>query len=133
MQPGASGALTTLSSRGTWQRAWQAAGLASRQTGPSTSASHSLSHVCLLQELEERFQVEYIAGGATQNSIRVAQWMLQVRAAGCVARRGFGVPSFARWIMPWRAGVVTCGDACRAHVAPCVFAPNGTVHLRISL
>lgn len=23
--------------------------------------------------------VEYIAGGATQNSIRVAQWMLQVR------------------------------------------------------
>lgn len=24
-------------------------------------------------------EVEYIAGGATQNSIRVAQWMLQVR------------------------------------------------------
>lgn len=23
-------------------------------------------------------EVEYIAGGATQNSIRVAQWMLQV-------------------------------------------------------
>jgi len=32
--------------------------------------------------------VEYIAGGATQNSIRVAQWMLQVAGAssyiGCV-------------------------------------------------
>ncbi len=32
--------------------------------------------------------VEYIAGGATQNSIRVAQWMLQVPGAttymGCV-------------------------------------------------
>lgn len=48
------------------------------------------------QELEERFQVEYIAGGATQNSIRVAQWMLQVGAAAraqhtprapCLARR----------------------------------------------
>ena len=32
-----------------------------------------------VQELEEKFQVEYIAGGATQNSARVAQWMLQVR------------------------------------------------------
>jgi adenosine kinase len=32
----------------------------------------------LLQEIEEKFKVEYIAGGATQNSIRVAQWMLQV-------------------------------------------------------
>lgn len=31
-----------------------------------------------LQELEEKYKVEYIAGGATQNSIRVAQWMLQV-------------------------------------------------------
>lgn len=31
-----------------------------------------------VQELEEKFQVEYIAGGATQNSARVAQWMLQV-------------------------------------------------------
>ena len=35
-----------------------------------------------LQELEESFAVEYIAGGATQNSIRVAQWMLQVGTGG---------------------------------------------------
>jgi hypothetical protein len=27
--------------------------------------------------------VEYIAGGATQNSIRVAQWMLQVGKLDC--------------------------------------------------
>lgn len=37
--------------------------------------------------------VEYIAGGATQNSIRVAQWMLQVPGAttymGCVGNDEF--------------------------------------------
>lgn len=27
----------------------------------------------------QKKQVQYIAGGATQNAIRVAQWMLQVR------------------------------------------------------
>jgi hypothetical protein len=27
-------------------------------------------------------QVQYIAGGATQNAIRVAQWMIQVREWG---------------------------------------------------
>lgn len=47
-------------------------------------------HLPLYKELEERFQVEYIAGGATQNSIRVAQWMLQVPGAttyfGCVGQ-----------------------------------------------
>lgn len=31
----------------------------------------------LYPEMIEKFDVEYIAGGATQNSIRVAQWMLQ--------------------------------------------------------
>jgi adenosine kinase len=45
-------------------------------------------HLPLYKELEEKFQVEYIAGGATQNSARVAQWMLQVPGAttyfGCV-------------------------------------------------
>ena len=37
--------------------------------------------------------MEYIAGGATQNSIRVAQWMLQVPDAssyiGCVGNDHF--------------------------------------------
>jgi hypothetical protein len=40
-----------------------------------------LGQCITLQELEEKYKVEYIAGGATQNSIRVAQWMLQVRHA----------------------------------------------------
>jgi adenosine kinase len=45
-----------------------------------------------LQELEEKYAVEYIAGGATQNSIRVAQWMLQVGGRASVDRRaGAGV------------------------------------------
>lgn len=35
------------------------------------------SHMPLYPEMIEKFDVEYIAGGATQNSIRVAQWMLQ--------------------------------------------------------
>lgn len=41
-----------------------------------------------LQELAQRPDVSYTPGGATQNSIRVAQWMLQVAGAtsymGCV-------------------------------------------------
>ena len=31
----------------------------------------------LFTELVKDYDVQYIAGGATQNSIRVAQWMLQ--------------------------------------------------------
>lgn len=34
-------------------------------------------HIALYKELVEKYPVQYIAGGATQNSIRVAQWMLQ--------------------------------------------------------
>jgi sugar/nucleoside kinase (ribokinase family) len=45
------------------------------------------------QELVASSGVEYIAGGATQNSIRVAQWMLQVAGAtaymGCVGNDEF--------------------------------------------
>ena len=33
------------------------------------------SHLPLYSELVEKYPVEYIAGGATQNSIRVAQWV----------------------------------------------------------
>ena len=36
-------------------------------------------HIALYTELVASYPVQYIAGGATQNSIRVAQWMLQVR------------------------------------------------------
>ena len=35
-------------------------------------------HKPMYQEMVEKYQVEYIAGGATQNSARVAQWMIQV-------------------------------------------------------
>jgi len=46
-------------------------------------------HAPLFKELVAREGTEYIAGGATQNSIRVAQWMLQQRASsymGCVGK-----------------------------------------------
>ena len=35
-------------------------------------------HLPLYDELVKHYKVEYIAGGATQNTIRVAQWMVQV-------------------------------------------------------
>ena len=33
-------------------------------------------HAPMYDDMVKNFDVEYIAGGATQNSIRVAQWML---------------------------------------------------------
>ncbi|CAI7804354.1 unnamed protein product [Closterium sp. NIES-53] len=51
-------------------------------------------HLPMYGELKERYPVEYIAGGATQNSIRVAQWMLQAPKAvsymGCIGKDEFG-------------------------------------------
>jgi adenosine kinase len=49
----------------------------------------------LYQDLVDNFPVQYIAGGATQNSIRVAQWMLQGKGSatsfmGCVGNDKFG-------------------------------------------
>ncbi|CAJ1893166.1 unnamed protein product [Sphenostylis stenocarpa] len=38
-------------------------------------------HKPIYEELVEKYNVEYIAGGSTQNSIKVAQWMLQVPGA----------------------------------------------------
>ncbi|CAE7388668.1 ADK [Symbiodinium microadriaticum] len=43
-------------------------------------------HFALYPELVANFPVQYIAGGATQNSIRVAQWMLPT--GGCTAYMG---------------------------------------------
>jgi sugar/nucleoside kinase (ribokinase family) len=47
-----------------------------------------------MQELAEKKDVEYIPGGATQNSIRVAQWVLQSAGAtsyfGCIGSDDFG-------------------------------------------
>ncbi|KAL2345066.1 hypothetical protein Fmac_006351 [Flemingia macrophylla] len=64
-------------------------------------------HKPMYEEIGEKFNVEYIAGGtaldldcwvsdncATQNSIKVAQWMLQVPGAtsymGCIGKDNFG-------------------------------------------
>ncbi|XP_020687168.2 adenosine kinase 2 [Dendrobium catenatum] len=51
-------------------------------------------HLPMYDELASKHNVEYIAGGATQNSIRVAQWMLQIPGAtsymGCIGKDKFG-------------------------------------------
>lgn len=51
-------------------------------------------HQSLFQELIELPNVQYIVGGATQNSIRVAQWMLQTPGAtafmGCIGADDLG-------------------------------------------
>lgn len=52
------------------------------------------AHRPLFNELVANYKVDYIAGGATQNSIRVAQWMLQEPGAtgyiGCIGKDEFG-------------------------------------------
>ncbi|XP_050210337.1 adenosine kinase 2 [Mercurialis annua] len=51
-------------------------------------------HLPMYEEMGQKFTVEYIAGGATQNSIKVAQWMLQIPGAtsyiGCIGKDKFG-------------------------------------------
>jgi len=51
-------------------------------------------HVPMYQEMVDTMKVEYIAGGATQNSIRVAQWLLGSPNAasyfGCIGKDEFG-------------------------------------------
>jgi len=51
-------------------------------------------HAPLFAELAAKPDVKYIAGGATQNSIRVAQWMLQepgmTAYMGCIGNDDFG-------------------------------------------
>eukprot|EP00816_Leptocylindrus_hargravesii_P003507 CAMPEP_0196810884 /NCGR_PEP_ID=MMETSP1362-20130617/15042_1 /TAXON_ID=163516 /ORGANISM="Leptocylindrus danicus, Strain CCMP1856" /LENGTH=346 /DNA_ID=CAMNT_0042186067 /DNA_START=50 /DNA_END=1090 /DNA_ORIENTATION=+ len=53
-------------------------------------------HLPLYQELVASYSPQYIAGGATQNSIRVAQWMLSgtepksTAFMGCVGKDEFG-------------------------------------------
>lgn len=51
-------------------------------------------HLPLYKELVSDYDVEYIAGGATQNSIRVAQWLSQSAGftsyIGCVGKDEFG-------------------------------------------
>ena len=60
---------------------------------------HAVTHSTLSspsgkQELAEKEGVEYIPGGATQNSIRVAQWLLKTPGStayiGCIGKDDFG-------------------------------------------
>lgn len=51
-------------------------------------------HLPMYKDLADNYAVEYIAGGATQNSIRVSQWFLQIPGAtsyiGSVGNDEFG-------------------------------------------
>ena len=48
----------------------------------------------IFTELTSNYPVDFIAGGATQNSIRVAQWILGLKHAtsfiGCIGRDKYG-------------------------------------------
>lgn len=49
-------------------------------------------HKSLYKEISEKFNLTYVAGGATQNSIRGAQWLLPAKSTtfiGCVGNDGF--------------------------------------------
>ncbi|CAN9499865.1 unnamed protein product [Ophioblennius macclurei] len=52
-------------------------------------------HKALFEEIVKKFKVEYHAGGATQNSIKIAQWMIQEphnvgTFFGCIGKDKFG-------------------------------------------
>eukprot|EP01114_Cavostelium_apophysatum_P005418 TRINITY_DN1637_c0_g1_i1.p1 TRINITY_DN1637_c0_g1~~TRINITY_DN1637_c0_g1_i1.p1 ORF type:complete len:358 (+),score=110.85 TRINITY_DN1637_c0_g1_i1:41-1075(+) len=55
---------------------------------PANAIMADPKHVPLYDELVKNYQVEYIAGGAAQNSIRAASWLLQTPGAagyiGCI-------------------------------------------------
>jgi adenosine kinase len=52
------------------------------------------SHKNLYEDMIKEFNVEYVPGGATQNSIRIAQWLIGVPNAtsfvGCIGKDKFG-------------------------------------------
>jgi adenosine kinase len=52
------------------------------------------SHKDLFKDMIKEFTVEYVPGGATQNSMRIAQWLIGVPNAatfmGCIGRDKFG-------------------------------------------
>lgn len=51
-------------------------------------------HLSMYEEMTSKYNVDFIAGGATQNSIRVAQWMLQIPGVtsymGSIGKDKFG-------------------------------------------
>ncbi|KAK7930786.1 hypothetical protein WMY93_007181 [Mugilogobius chulae] len=67
-------------------------------------------HKALFEELVKKFKVDYHAGGATQNSIKVAQWMIQEPHKvgtffGCIER---GANRNLRCLHHWRQPVSGC-------------------------
>ncbi|XP_047158187.1 adenosine kinase 2-like [Vigna umbellata] len=77
-------------------------------------------HKPMYEELASKTNVEYIAGGATQNSIRVAQWMLQAPGAtgyiGCIGKDKFGEEMKKRCSL----------DGVKVHYYEIDTAPTGT-------
>jgi adenosine kinase len=77
-------------------------------------------HEPLFKEIIDNYNPKYIAGGATQNSIRVAQWMLQTPGQtafmGCV-----GCDDYARQIED-----CATGDGVLVHYMKDETAPTGT-------
>eukprot|EP00127_Corallochytrium_limacisporum_P005333 Clim_evm9s203 gene=Clim_evmTU9s203 len=57
-------------------------------------------HKPMYTEMAEKYNVQYIPGGATQNAIRVAQWMLkkpnQTCFVGCIGKDKFGAEMKAK-------------------------------------
>mmetsp|Transcript_3240 Transcript_3240/g.4408 ORF Transcript_3240/g.4408 Transcript_3240/m.4408 type:complete len:354 (-) Transcript_3240:242-1303(-) len=77
-------------------------------------------HMPIYGELMKNEDVKYIAGGATQNSIRVAQWMMQAKGAtsyiGCV-----GKDEYAKKLTECAAG-----DGVRVEYLEDADTPTGT-------
>lgn len=62
---------------------------------PNDQILAEAKHKELFEELVKKFKVEYYAGGATQNSIKIAQWMIQEPHKvgtffGCIGKDKFG-------------------------------------------
>eukprot|EP00299_Pterocystis_sp_00344_P009483 c4007_g1_i1.p1 GENE.c4007_g1_i1~~c4007_g1_i1.p1 ORF type:complete len:354 (-),score=96.54 c4007_g1_i1:56-1117(-) len=62
---------------------------------PNNAILAEEKHLPMYQELTDNFEVSYIAGGATQNTMRVAQWFIQSPPhvstyVGCVGKDRFG-------------------------------------------
>eukprot|EP00164_Ancoracysta_twista_P003653 GFYU01004892.1.p2 GENE.GFYU01004892.1~~GFYU01004892.1.p2 ORF type:complete len:359 (-),score=124.82 GFYU01004892.1:102-1121(-) len=61
---------------------------------PNNAILAEEKHVPIYEDMCKQFDVEYIAGGATLNAIRVAQWMLQTPGAtsymGCIGNDKYG-------------------------------------------
>lgn len=61
---------------------------------PNNAILAEEKHLPIYRELVDNYKVDYIAGGATQNTIRVAQWMFQRTFAtsyiGCIGKDEYG-------------------------------------------